>query len=139
MITVNPDPHQASYVYQPTNAVTASFPRGQDHKGLLRELSDAGFKDERINVFTGEQGAAQMDVKGENHGAWVKFRLALQHAFADEAKVHQGTDELLRSGGSLVVAFTDGDAAKKERAINIFRSHQSQEVLYWGEWALERF
>jgi hypothetical protein len=139
MTAVNPDPHQAGYVYQPTNAVTASFPCGQDHRGLLRELSEAGFKDERINVFTGEKGAAQMDVKGENHGAWVKFRLALEHAFADEAKVHQGTDELLRSGGSLVVAFTDGDGTKKERAVSIFRGHQSPEVLYWGEWALERF
>ena len=139
MSTVNPDPNQAGYVYQPTNAVTASFPRGQEPNGVLRELTDAGFKEEQITVFTGKQGSVQLDLNGENHGAWVRFRRAIEHAFADEADAHQRTDDLLLSGGSLVVAFTDGDAAKKERAASIFKAHQSQEVLYWGEWVLERF
>jgi hypothetical protein len=56
----------------------------------------------------------------------------------DEVDVYKRADEVLRSGGWVVTAFTEGDAVKKERAVTIFKAHHSQEVLYWGEWTLER-
>ena len=138
MSVVNPDPHQEGYVYQPTNAVTTFFSAGQDPQGSLRELSKAGFTQERMSVFTGEKGASQLDLSGEKHGAWVKFRRDLEKAFADEAEVYKRADQVLESGGSVVVAFTDGDAAKKANAARIFNAHHGQEVLYWGEWTIER-
>jgi hypothetical protein len=55
----------------------------------------------------------------------------------DETDVYKRADEVLRSGGWIVAAFTEGDATKKERAARIFKAHHSQEVLYWGEWTLE--
>jgi hypothetical protein len=109
MSEVNPDPHQAGYVYQPTNAVTAFFPPGSDPQAAVRELSDAGFTQERVNVFTGEQGASQLDVSGVKHGAWVQFRRALEQVFADEADVYTSA----RQGSSMPIMakrfFTGGN------------------------------
>jgi hypothetical protein len=138
MFKVNPDPHQAGYVYQPANTVTAFFPFGADPQCALRDLFDAGFAEEHVNVFTGDKGVSQLDLGGEKHGAWVQFRRGLEQVFADEADVYKRADQVLQSGGWIVTAFTEGDATKKEQAAMIFRAHHSQEVLYWGEWSLER-
>jgi hypothetical protein len=118
--------------------VTAFFPPGQDPQLALRELSDAGFSPDRIDVFTGEQGASQLDLSGEQHGARMKLRRGLEQMFGDEADVYERAEEVLRSGGWVVTAFTDDDATKKEHAARVFKAHHGQEVLYWGEWALER-
>jgi len=137
MSQINADPHQAGYVYQPTNSVTAFFPPYQDPRGALPELSEAGFTQEQIHVFTGEKGASQLDLSGEKHGAWVKFRRGLEQVFADETEIYERADQVLRSGGWVVAAFTDGDATKKEHAARIFKVHHALEVLYWGEWTIE--
>ena len=63
--------------------------------------------------------------------------MALSSLFGDEADVYERADEVLRSGGWVVAAFTDDDTTKKEHAARIFKAHSSQEVLYWWEWALE--
>ena len=68
----------------------------------------------------------------------MKFRRGLEQVFGDEAEVYERADEVLRSGGWMVAAFTDDDATKKEQAARIFKAHSGQEVLYWGEWTLER-
>jgi hypothetical protein len=68
---VNPDPHSAGYVYQPTHAVTANFPREVDVQGLQRELADAGFAPDQAQVFQGEAGASfvcNLCSIGGNHG-----------------------------------------------------------------------
>jgi hypothetical protein len=137
MSQINTDPHQSGYVYQPTYAVTAFFPPGQDPRGALPELSEAGFPQSRIQVFTGEKGAALLDLSGEQHGAWVRFQRGLEKLLADENEIYQRVDHLLRSGGWVVEAFTSGDAAKKEQAVRIFKAHHAQEILYWGEWTIE--
>ena len=138
MSQVNPDPHDEGYVYQPTHAVTGDFPAGVDVQAVQRALADAGFGAEQVQVFVGEAGAAQLDFKGERHGGWVQFRRALEQLFADETTVFDRAEELLQSGGVVVAAFTGGDAALKDRAVDVLKSHGGQPVRYWGEWTIDR-
>ena len=138
MSQVNPDPHDEGYVYQPTHAVTGDFPAGVDVQAVQRELADAGFAAEQVQVFQGEAGAAQLDFKGERHGGWVQFRRAIERLIADETTVFDRAEELLRSGGVVVAAFTGGDAALKDRAVDVLKSHGGQPVRYWGEWTVDR-
>ena len=56
MSQVNPDPHAAGYVYEPTDAVTANFPRGVDVEALRRALTGAGLAPDQLHVFQGEAG-----------------------------------------------------------------------------------
>src|SRR5690348_11439412 len=81
----------------------------------------------KVQVFRGEAGADQLDLKGERHGGWVRFRRELQQVFADETEIFRRAEEVLRSGGVVVAAFTGGDAARKARAAGVLKSHGGQE------------
>lgn len=105
---------------------------------MLGALSEAGFASEKVDVFAGEQGAAQLDSDGEKHGAWVRFRRGLEHALADESEVRERGEQVLRSGGSIVAVHTDGEAAQKERAAGALKTHHGEEVTYWGSMVIER-
>jgi hypothetical protein len=138
MSEINPDPHAAGYVYEPTHAVTAFYPPGVDPQAVQRELGDAGFGPVRVQVFQGEAGPAQLDLRGDRHGGWAHFRRAVERVFADEVVVLDRAEEVLRLGGAVVAVFTGGDAARKARAAEVLKSHGGQEVRYWGEWVIER-
>ena len=138
MSCINPDPHEAGYVYQPTKSVTAFFPTGQDLQGMLDALSEAGFAKENVDVFMGAHGAAQMDLPGDTHGAWVQFVRSLESAFADESEVLHRAEIVLKSGGSVVAVLTDGESAQRESAAGILNAHHGQEVTYWGPLVQER-
>jgi hypothetical protein len=119
-------------MYVPTRAVTANFPAGRSVEDTLRALAEAGFDRERIDVFTGEQGARQLDPDGHCHGWWVRFRRSLEEMFADDADVFHRADQTLRSGGTVLEVFTRGDKAKKARAAEILKAAGGQDVIYWG-------
>jgi hypothetical protein len=138
MSQVNPDPHAEGYAYQPTQAVTADFPGGVDVEALQRALADAGFAPEQVQVFRGEAGADVLDLRGDRHGGWVSFRRGLERVFADETKVFDRVEELLRAGGVVAAAFTDGDADRKARAAEVMKAHGGQLVRYWGELTITR-
>lgn len=138
MSRVNPDPHDEGYVYQPTQAVTARFPAGVDDQAVERALMDVGFNPEQLQVFEGKEGAVQLDLQGVRHGGWVQLRRTLEQMFTDETAIFDRTEEVLLSGGVMVAAFTGGDAALKDRAVEVLKSHGGQEVVYWGEWTIHR-
>ena len=140
MSQVNPDPHEGGYVYQPTHAVTANFPQGVDVGALRGALTGAGLAPDQLHVFQGEAGADQLDLKGERHGGWVRFRRELERVFSSyEAWVFDQAEELLRSGGVFVAAFTGGDEARKARAVEVLMSYGGQGVRYWGPRSMEIF
>jgi len=132
MLRINPDPHTGGYEYIPTRAVTACFPPDQVADGALKALDEAGFDRERIDVFTGDEGARRLDPEGRHHGWWVRFRKTLEETFADDADVFHRADQTLRSGGTVVEVFTNGDKDKKARAAEILRAAGGRDVIYWG-------
>jgi hypothetical protein len=138
MSRINPDPHQGGYTFLPIKRVTAFFPPGQEIRKVLDALSEAGFAREQIEVFVGDEGASKLDLSGEEHGIVVQIMRGLERIFADEAEVVQRADQLLRSGGTLVAVFTEGDDAKKNRAAEILKAFNGQGVRYWGNWTIEQ-
>jgi hypothetical protein len=136
MSQINPDPHAAGYTYHPTHAVTAFFPPGTDAQAVQRALADVGFADDQVHVYAGQAGVARLDLHGDRHGGWVQFRRELERMFADETKIHDMAEGVLRSGGVAVVAYTGGDDDRKARAAEVLKSHGGLEVLYWGTWVI---
>jgi len=138
MSRINPDPHEAGYVYQPIDVVTAFFPAGQDFQAVVRALSDAGYTHEKVAAFVGEQALQQLDLSGEKHGKWAQFWRGVERAFADEIDVYERVEQVLHSGGSIVAVSTDWDAKKKKRAGEILKRFSGQEITYWGNGTIER-
>jgi hypothetical protein len=58
--------------------------------------------------------------------------------FTHEATIFNRAEEMLRAGGVVVAAFTEGDVALKDRAVDVLKSYGGQPVKYWGEWIIER-
>ena len=140
MSQVNPDPHAGGYKHWPTHAVTADFPQGVDVQALQGALADAGLASDQVQVFQGEAGADQLDLKGERHGGWVRFRRGLERVLSShDAWVFDRTEGVLRSGGVVVAAFTGGDDGRKARAIEVLKSHGGQGLRYWGQGSMEIF
>ena len=137
MIRLNPDPRTGGYAYMPIRSVTSRFPAGRDVQGALQALTRAGFRDDQIEVFTGEIGADQLDAEGRLHGVWVRFVRNLQDIFRDEAQLFHNADETLRAGGSLVAVFTAGREEERRRASEILKSHGGIDTIYWGGWVTE--
>jgi hypothetical protein len=140
MTQVNPDPHGAGYVYQPTHAVTAHFPRGVNLETLQKARATAGLASDQLQVFQGQAGADKLDLKGERHGGWVQFRRKLEQIFEPyESWVYDQAEEILRSGGVVVVLFTEGDQDRKAREVEFLKLHGGQAVRYWGPKSIEIF
>src|SRR6187200_2064803 len=134
MVRVNPDSHARKYAAVPKGAVTAFFAPGQDHEVALRALEDAGFGEDRIDVFAGEQGAETLDMEGRHHGGWIRFVRSLEDMFTDDAYLYHRTDELLRSGSTMIAVFTHGDRRERKLAVEILRDNGGTEPVYWGKW-----
>ncbi|HEX3150074.1 MAG TPA: hypothetical protein VHR66_18500 [Gemmataceae bacterium] len=132
MVRVNPDPHADGYEFFPTHAVTGFFSPGQETASVLSGLSKAGFDGERVDVFSGDEGAERLDPEGRHHGWWVRFRRTLEGKFADDADVFHRAEETLRTGGTVIEAFTHGDKNKRVRATEILKSSGAHDVIYWG-------
>lgn len=132
MIRVNPDPHARGYQYAPTKAVTAFFPPGRDADAALRALAEAGFEQERIDLFTGPEGADRLDPEGKHHGPWVRFRRFVEGKFDESHELLHKADETLRAGGAVVEVFTRGEPAQRERAAEVLKAAGGTDVMYWG-------
>jgi hypothetical protein len=139
MIRINPDPHTGGFVYFPTHAVTASFPAGENVRPILEELSAAGFPDDVIEVFSGDEGLKKLDPEGRHHGWWVRFVRSLDDTFFEDDHMFRRTEQNLRAGGSVVAVFTFKDGEKKKRAASILKAHRGQDVVYWGTVLREYF
>jgi len=138
MPRMNPDLHANGYVYERINSVTAFLPAGRDVQPILRALADAGCASDVIDVFVGVEGATILDLAGDKHGAWVRFWRGLENAVADEAELYQRAERVLQSGGTIIAVSTDGDKSQKDRAVEILKTHDGNEVTFWGNTAIER-
>ena len=140
MSQVNRDPHGAGYMYEPTHMVTAIFPHGADVDALKAACAGAGFAPDELQVFQGETGADTLDLKGERHSDWVRFRRNLERLFHSyETWVFDQGEKALWSGGVIAAVMTGGDKRRKDRAVEIMKSHGGRGVRYWGPKSMEIF
>jgi hypothetical protein len=139
MVRVNPDERTRRYASVPKGAVTAFFAPGQDFEAALTALNEAGFGQDQIDVFTGEEGAESLDMEGRHHGRFVRLLRLLEDKLTDDAYLYHRTDELLRAGSTLIAVFSHGKRSDRERAIEILRESGGTEPVYWGKWITETF
>jgi predicted kinase len=52
--------------------------------------------------------------------------------FAEDADVFRRAEEVLRTGGTVIEAFTHGDKNRRSRATEIMKSAGAHDVIYWG-------
>ena len=139
MVRLNPDPHAKKYAYVPKGSVTAFFSSGKDYEPALQALADAGFGEDRIDVFTGEEGAEKLDVDGRHHGMWVRFMRSVEDNVTDDAYLAHRTDNVLRSGGTVIAVYMHGNRKERDQVIEILKTAGGTEPVSYGKWVTETF
>ena len=137
MVAINPDPHAQGYQHSPIGSITAVFDSSNAVATAIESLLKAGFIDENIKVFVGEEGAEKLDVAGKKHGVMVRIMRNINEILADETKLQKNTDAILRNGGAMIDVVTEGDAAKNKRVAQILKSHGAHDACYWGQLSVE--
>jgi hypothetical protein len=138
MAQENLDPHAEGYVFSPVNSVTGFFDSHDQLDPALQSLREAGFEDQDVGVFVGEEGAQTLDLSGQRHGFAVQLWRHVEAIFSDQTELHQLTDQTLRGGGIVIGVRTDGDVEKKATASRILKAHQAHQINFWGPLTVER-
>ena len=138
MAAINPDPHGDGFRFSPTYWVTAIYKTRAALANVLEPLRAAGFKETEVEIFVGPEGADKLDARAQQHGAVMRFLHSVASMFGDDMDVQHKFDAVLRSGGMVVNAFTNGEDAKKVRAGEILKDAGADEVTYWGKLTAEK-
>ena len=139
MVSINPVASETSKKFSPTNHVTGLFLTTERLPALLDDLQAAGFSDEDIEIFSGHEGAEELDFNGKHKGVVRRLLHDLVMALSDESQLQDQIDDALREGGIFVSVDTRGENTKKEQAIQVLEANYAEDVCYWGHLAVERF
>jgi diadenosine tetraphosphate (Ap4A) HIT family hydrolase len=138
MARVNLDPYARGQLFALARRVTALFDTEGEVQAAVRALEEAGVSADDIDIFTGEQGAKCLDLRGREHGRARRLLRTLEAAVGDEAEIQQRIDDALRRGATLLcVRIHKGKGDEKDRAVRILRDLHAHEIHYWGPWAFE--
>jgi hypothetical protein len=138
MARVNPDPYKEGYVFTHADRVTAVFDSLDEARHAEEALHEAGFADQEIDLFFGDDGVKNFDATGERHGLVRRLFHRIERFLGDEFDLEEHTDEALRTGHVLLAAATEGKDDRKAQASQILRQRGAHEVYYWGKWTTER-
>ena len=101
-------------------------------------IEDLGLGDDRIEVFTGDEGAAAFDGSGRSHGLFGRLYRAIQFTLVDQAPDFTYYEAAARQGRAVLSAKPKGD--KQMRAIvEVMRSHGGHFINWFGLFATEEF
>jgi hypothetical protein len=138
MVAINPDPHAEGYKFSPIHCVVGIFRPADTFTEVANRLQEAGFADEEIAVFVGEEGIRKLDSSGERHGIVTSVLRDLQQFLTDETDLLVKVDEAIAQGGCAIKVYTRGEEAKKECAAQILKEFNSDEISYWGHLVTEK-
>jgi hypothetical protein len=138
MARVNPDPYTEGHVFTPANRVTAVFDSMDEARRAEEALREAGFTEQEIDLFFGEDGVKKFDATGEQHGLAMRLLHRLERFLGDDFDLHEHTNEALRTGHVILAAFTEGKADRKVEAGQILRRRGAHDIYFWGNWTTER-
>lgn len=143
MARINPDPYVDGHLFALTDRVTGLILLdGEDTiLATVRTLEEGGVATDDIDVFSGEQGARCLDLRGreQGHGFTVRLLRTLEHAVGAEHEIHLRIDAALRQGETLLCVrlHKKQRADERARALKALQSLRAHELHCWGHWAFE--
>ena len=137
MARVNPSLPNEQAQYNPIHRVTGLFDAQDAVASAVRDLEDAGFARNDIDILAGSQGEQVLDASGANSttGWWYR---KLEDWVSDTSKFQEVAAATLHSGGFVIAAKPGSDDALKTAAMDILTRHGARDVKYWATWYVEQ-
>ena len=138
MARVNPDLPKEHVQYNPIHRVTGLFDAHDGVTAALRELEEAGFGRDDIDIFSGVEGERALDPSGDNFGTAGRWFRKIEDWVSDTSKFHEVAAATLNAGGFVVAARTESDDGRKAAAMEILTRTGARDVKYWSNFYVEQ-
>ncbi len=109
--------------YPTERAVVAEINDPQEAHAAEQALRQAGFAQDDMTLFVGEQAAGEIHAKEEHSSPLERFARWFHSASGDEDVDHEARLQALREGHAILAVATPDDAAKKRAHDLLLRYH----------------
>ena len=104
----------------------------------VEALTESGIEPARIEIFTGDDGAAAFDSSGGRHGTGARFLRTLQFTLMDQMPDFAYYEAAARQGRSVVSVRAKNEAEMRE-AVDTLRTHGAHFINQFGLFTTEEF
>jgi hypothetical protein len=104
----------------------------------IRALEEIGIPMDRLEIFTGDDGAAAFDSSGGRHGPGARFLRTLQFTLMDQMPDFAYYEAAAREGRS-VLSVRARNEAEMRRAVDTLRKHGAHFINQFGLFTTEEF
>jgi hypothetical protein len=104
----------------------------------VEALTESGIEPARIEIFTGDDGAAAFDSSGGRHGPGARFLRTLQFTLMDQMPDFAYYEAAARQGRSVVSVRAKNEAEMRE-AVDTLRTHGAHFINQFGLFTTEEF
>jgi hypothetical protein len=110
----------------------------QAARAAVEALQASGIESARIEIFTGDDGAAAFDSSGGRHGPGARFLRTLQFTLMDQMPDFAYYEAAARQGRS-VISVRVKNEAEMRRAVETLRQHGGHFINHFGLFTTEEF
>jgi hypothetical protein len=107
-------------------------------RAAVEALQVSGVDPARIEIFTGDDGAAAFDSSGGRHGPGARFLRTLQFTLMDQMPDFAYYEAAAREGRS-VLSVRARNEAEMRRAVDALRKHGAHFINQFGLFTTEEF
>jgi hypothetical protein len=107
-------------------------------QAAVRALEESGIPANRIEIFSGDDGAAAFDSTGGRHGPAARLLRTLQFTLMDQMPDFAYYEAAAREGRS-VVSVRAREEAEMRRAVATLRQHGAHFINHFGLFTTEEF
>jgi hypothetical protein len=107
-------------------------------QAAIRALEESGIPTQRIEIFTGDEGAAAFDSSGGRHGPAARVLRTIQFTLMDQMPDFAYYEAAARQGRSIVSVRARGEAEMR-RAVETLRRHGGHFINQFGLFTTEEF
>ena len=107
----------------------------EDVDNAVKSLQAAGFAEDAIVVFTGEEIVKKIDTSGEHHGPKWRIIRALQH-LTEEGEIYDRFKEAMLAGHYTISA-PGKELETREQAKKILKENNAYDLHFFGIGSIE--
>jgi hypothetical protein len=128
----------AEFLGSARGRLLAVFDSAEAAAAASASIADLGIGDERIEVFTGDEGAAVFDGSGRSHGLFGRVYRAIQFTLVDQAPDFTYYEAAARQGRVVLSVKPQGEKQMRA-AVEVIRRDGGHFVNWFGAWSTEEF
>ena len=119
----------------PTNRIIGIINAKEDVDNAVRSLQEAGFAEDAIVVFTGEEIVKQIGFSEEHNSPKWRIIRALQH-LGEEGEIFDRFKEAMLAE-NYTISIPAKESETREQATKILKEHNAYDLHFFGKGAIQ--